>query len=177
MNSHRIKKHVKQEGILLIEALMAIVIFALGVLALIGLQTSSVQQSTDAKYRSDAILLADQLIGQMWVSDRTETTLQTKFSGGQNGSSGQSQGGNSTDGTQYTAWLGGASQPGTVLATLPNASNHPPLVTISPMTGTTSAPATSLVTITLYWTAPYGKNPQEHQYTVKTQINAPYSAS
>ena len=51
---------------MLLEGLIAIVIFSLGVLAIVGMQASMVRASSDAKYRVDASFLANQKIGQMW---------------------------------------------------------------------------------------------------------------
>lgn len=56
-----------QEGVVLLEGLIAIVIFSLGILAIIGLQSASVRNTTDSKYRMDASFLANQTIGMMWT--------------------------------------------------------------------------------------------------------------
>lgn len=56
-----------QRGIVLIEALIAILLFSVGVLALVGLQGTLAKDVTHAKSRSEASLLANQLIGQIWV--------------------------------------------------------------------------------------------------------------
>lgn len=58
-----------QGGLALVEAMVALVIFAFGVLAVVGMQGVSVRQAADAKYRVDASFLANQAIGTMW-SDR-----------------------------------------------------------------------------------------------------------
>ena len=63
----RIVRHDKQRGSMLLEALIAILIFSMGILAIVGLQSSAVSFTTDAKYRTDACFLANQSIGQMWV--------------------------------------------------------------------------------------------------------------
>jgi len=55
-----------QAGIALIEAMVAIFIFSIGILAVIGMQAVAVRTASDAKYRADAAFLADQVIGQMW---------------------------------------------------------------------------------------------------------------
>ena len=81
----------QQSGMILIEALLAILIFSLGILALVGLQATAVKQSADAKYRTEAALLANEIIGQMWVSDRTTAALQANF--------------NSPGGADYNNWL------------------------------------------------------------------------
>lgn len=56
-----------QAGSALLEALFALLIFSIGILALVALQAVSIKSSIDAKYRSDASYLANQIIAQMWV--------------------------------------------------------------------------------------------------------------
>ncbi len=55
------------QGVALLEVLISILMLALGVLALIGLQAAMSANSTDAKFRAEASYLATQLVGQMWV--------------------------------------------------------------------------------------------------------------
>jgi type IV pilus assembly protein PilV len=69
MKSQRILKN--QDGVVLVEGLIAIVIFAFGILAIIGMQGATVRQSTDAKYRVDAAFVVNQTLGTMWAADRT----------------------------------------------------------------------------------------------------------
>lgn len=57
----------KQQGSVILEALIAILIFSIGILALIGMQATSISNVADAKYRTDAGFLADQMIGNMWA--------------------------------------------------------------------------------------------------------------
>jgi type IV pilus assembly protein PilV len=115
----------QQSGMILIEALLAVLIFSLGILALVGLQATSVKQSADAKYRSEAALLANEIIGQMWVSDRTTATLQTNF--------------NSPGGAAYANWLA------RVGGILPGAAANPPNIAIG---------ADGIASVTVYWVAP-----------------------
>jgi len=56
-----------QAGVMLIEALIGILIFSVGILALIGMQAAAMRSTTDAKYRSEAAFLAGQVVSQMWV--------------------------------------------------------------------------------------------------------------
>lgn len=56
----------KQDGLVLLEGLIAVVIFSFGVLAIIGMQAATVRASTDAKYRVDASFAVNQKIGQIW---------------------------------------------------------------------------------------------------------------
>jgi type IV pilus assembly protein PilV len=54
-----------QSGVMLIEALVGVLIFSIGILALIGLQAVAIREVTEAKFRSDASLVADQVAGQL----------------------------------------------------------------------------------------------------------------
>jgi type IV pilus assembly protein PilV len=64
----------RQKGSVILEALIAILIFSVGILGLVGMQATAISSVSDAKYRADASFLADQLIGQMWAS-RVSTTI------------------------------------------------------------------------------------------------------
>ncbi len=54
------------KGVMLIEALVALLIFAFGVLGLVGLQASMTKAQSTAKFRADAAFLAQQVLGAMW---------------------------------------------------------------------------------------------------------------
>jgi len=64
-----------QGGALLIEAMIAILIFSFGVLAIVGMQATSLRQTTDAKYRLDASFMANQILGEMWVKKSALSTF------------------------------------------------------------------------------------------------------
>ncbi len=51
----------------MLEAMIALLIFSMGVLAIVGLQASIAQHSTDAKFRAIANNVAQQRIGMMWT--------------------------------------------------------------------------------------------------------------
>jgi type IV pilus assembly protein PilV len=129
-----------QRGSMLLEAMIAILIFSLGILAIVGLQAGAVKLSSDAKYRSDASLLANQIIGQMWVSDRTAATLQANFQG---------SGGSSSGGSAYKTWAAEVERqlPGVVGVV----SNEP---VIAVFTNATTNPPSSTVTVTVKWQMP-----------------------
>ena len=57
-----------QRGATLLEALIGILIFSVGILALVGMQALAIKHMSDAKYRSDAAFFANEIIGQMWVN-------------------------------------------------------------------------------------------------------------
>jgi len=127
---------------MLLEGLIAILIFSLGILALVGLQAMAVKQVSDAGYRSEAGLLVNQLIGAMWVGDRTPAALKTNFK--------------SPDGAAYLAWLGNVS------AALPGVTSNKPEVLVND-DGT--------VIVSVYWVAPNEVSGTfRHEYKVSAQI-------
>lgn len=56
-----------EQGVVLLESLIAILIFSLGVLGIVGLQGTMIKNTSDAKYRSEASYIAQQKIGEMWA--------------------------------------------------------------------------------------------------------------
>ena len=119
-------KRIKSEsGFLIIEGLIAILIFSLGILGLVALQATVIKETGEAKYRMEAIQFTNQLIGQMWAEDKV--ALSNNFA--------------SPDGTRFLAWKS------EVIATggLPGAASNPPTVVF----GTNNQ-----VTITVSWKQP-----------------------
>ena len=55
-----------QQGVVLVEAMVAILIFSMGVLAVVGLQAAMIKNTADSKFRADASYIAQQRIGTMW---------------------------------------------------------------------------------------------------------------
>ncbi len=115
----------QQTGSMLLEALIAILIFSMRIIAVVGLQAASLKNANDAMFRTTASLLANELIGKMWVSNRT--TLQTNF--------------NSPAGAVYNDWLT------TVQASLPgvDATTNLPSVNVA---------ANGTVVIGIFWKLP-----------------------
>lgn len=62
------KPRLQERGATLLEAMVGILIFSLGILALVGMQALAIKQVNDAKYRADASFLANQIVGEMWVN-------------------------------------------------------------------------------------------------------------
>lgn len=63
----RVSFRQKQGGSVILEAMIAILIFSMGILALMGMQVAAVNAVAESKYRSDASFLANQIIGQIWA--------------------------------------------------------------------------------------------------------------
>jgi len=138
---------------MLLEGLIAILVFSLGILAIVGMQATVIKEVGDAKYRSDAAMLANQLIGTMWASDRASSSLQNNFD--------TSLGSGSTALTQWESL---------VKSTLPGVTGDN-----QPTVGVVSYPGNSkdgTVTITLYWSAPgeVATQVESHKYVAIAQI-------
>lgn len=61
-------KKSAQRGVVLIEAMLAIVIFSIGVLAIVGLQAAMIKNVDESKYRAEASYIAQKRIGEMWAN-------------------------------------------------------------------------------------------------------------
>lgn len=177
---------------MLIEAMLAILIFSIGVLGIIGLQAAAAKASADARYRSEASLLANEIIGRMWATDRTVATIASRFADPTSCPVAQAAAAGlnppvvinctSADYMRW-AWQGLSTSPGTVTApasgtvmgTLPSAINTPPSVQVTPVAsplpaGTYSATERiprSLVTITIFWQAP---GEDQRRYTTSVEV-------
>ena len=68
-----------QSGGSLLEGLLAILIFSVGMLSLLMLLSASLVETGNARYRSEASLLASDLVAQMWTGDRSLTELRARF--------------------------------------------------------------------------------------------------
>ena len=78
MNSHLDRNSGRtQRGAFLLEALIGILIFSLGVLGIVGLQARAIRFTNDAEFRAEAMYLANSLISQMWTDNRA--LLKTKY--------------------------------------------------------------------------------------------------
>ncbi len=67
MNNTKSSFKSNQQGVVLVEAMIAILIFSMGVLAIVGLQAAMVKNTTDSKFRAEASNIAQQRIGVMWA--------------------------------------------------------------------------------------------------------------
>lgn len=137
-------------GLVLIDVMVAVLVFSLGVLAIVALQSVAVQQSTQAKYRADATMLVNALISRMWLTDRQVATLSGSFA---------------TGGAGYDEWLA------TVQSALPGVTGNPPEVTVESVPGGAGAAPTARVTVLLQWKPPSAADSDApNRLTMVTQI-------
>lgn len=132
---------LKQRGSIMLESLVAILIFSMGILALVALLGASVKDTASAKYRTEASLLANQIIGQMWTGDKTNATLIANYG--------------TATGDQFVDWKAKVVQalPGVSGANLP----------------TIAIDANNGVTVTVFWQAPGESGP--HNYVAVTRLH------
>lgn len=142
-----------QGGVALIEAMVAIFIFSIGVLAVIGMQTASIRISSDAKYRADAAFLADQLIGRMWAD---QANLSQYITGAANCAAA----GSAATYANAATWLN------TVASTLPGAATTRQRVQVD----TSGTPPINQVTVTVCWQTAPGATTY-HNHVITTRIN------
>jgi len=131
-----------QRGIVLIDAMVAIIIFSIGVLGMVALQATAIKLSSDAKYRSDAAMATEQIIAQMWASDPAALAANFK----------------SPDGATYKTWKDTVTRV-TAQSGLPGASGKPPTIAVT---------ADNIVTVTVYWQAPGDST--YHNYVSTTHV-------
>ena len=173
MNTHE-PRPIRQAGYMLLEVLVSVVIFSVGVLGLTAMQAISIKNDGAAKYRSEASALANELIGRMWADDRTPaqtvagtSLLQTNYQGGPQTPS-------VADGPQYSAWLA------RIRAELPGVdatAGTLPRVTVVPVNVSNPfdpAKGKNLVTVDVRWHMPGDNNPDGtpvvHSYVAVAEI-------
>jgi type IV pilus assembly protein PilV len=133
-----------QEGVMLIEALVAVLIFSLGIIAVLGMQSASILQVSQAKYRTDAAYLANQILGKMWIDRVDLTPYGTPFATGR------------------------ASWDTQVAATLPNGSGA--ITVVYPPVPAGSPRAAAQVTVAVRWRAP--DETANHQFVTYATIGS-----
>lgn len=138
----------RERGVMLLEALIAILIFSIGILAVVGMQSIAIKDVTSAKYRSEAAYLAQELLAQMWTD---------------NGSIGSyAYTGTGAVPAKLTDWVA------KVQLKLPDGANQLPIVTLTNPTPTPVAPTGATVQITVRWRLPeeITQNLPAHTHTV-----------
>ena len=146
-----------QGGSILLEALIAILLFSMGMLALAGVQAAAIKNAADAKNRAEASFLANQIIAQMWAENPANlaayrhnptTVARCNYAGGASGNG------------NVVAWLGNAGSPGTVAGNLPNAGSNRQQIMVE---------ANNVVTVTICWQNP--SDPAPRSFVGVAQIN------
>jgi len=150
MNAPRrdLRPRAVQGGAALLEALIAILIFSIGILAAVGMQAAAIKNVTESKYRTEAAFLTNRLFAQIWTDATNASAYAYPGSG--------------TVPARLTDWMAQAS-------TMPSAATLPPIVTV---TNTTAQGGT--VTIQVRWQLPEeaSKGLPPHNYTAIAAVYA-----
>lgn len=149
----------RQDGVMLLEALIGLLIFSVGILSMVGMQAAAFSASADAKNRSEASAFATDIISRIWMSvDRTSaattiTSLNT-FQLNTGGSDCSFTGG-IADGTNtvLTGWISAVTDTATGLLGATAAMQQ-----IAVNTG-----ALNQVTVTVCWQSPQDARSRKHQ--------------
>ncbi len=130
-----------QRGSSLLEGLLAIILFSMGLLSLLMLLSATLIESSNARYRIEASLLINDLVSHMWIGDHSLNGLKTRFA--------------DTTSTDYQSWFTSVSNrlPGV------SAKTNTPQITIDDARN---------VTVNLRWQVPGDSN--SHQMIVQTLI-------
>jgi len=154
----------RERGVMLIEALIAILIFSIGILAVVGMQSVAIKNVTESKHRSEAAFLAEELMAQMWI-DQNISPPPTQVNTSNVTFANYNYGGTGGPPPRLAAWvdrvnkrLAGSTEPGVM-----------PKVTI---TNATASGAT--VKIELFWRLPeetsLGLPPHSHTVIASIQV-------
>jgi type IV pilus assembly protein PilV len=150
-NMGRVATRNAQSGVMLLEALIAILIFSLGILAMVGMQAMSIKLATDSRDRAEASNLASKLVGQLWTQRGLNNANLPNFA----------YAGAGTPPAALVGWVNETAD------RLPNASAYPPIVAFgaSPLGATIGTQAT----VTVRWKSPTDST--VHQYVLTAYIN------
>jgi type IV pilus modification protein PilV len=155
----------KQRGVFLIEALIGILIFSIGILALVAIQASAISAQSDAQYRMEAAKRAEQITSQMWLNvDRTNpASIATSLNAFQHqpGGSACAFSGTASTNTFVTAWVTTLTSAGTGL---PGTTSAMQQIVVD-----TTSTAYNKVTVTVCWKAVSDAVARRH--TVVTFVN------
>ena len=148
MNNRRkqLNSRTAQGGAALLEALIAILIFSIGILAAVGMQAAAIKNVTDSKYRTQASFLANRLIAQMWTDAINVNAYAYPGSG--------------PVPTKIQTWVSDVNN-------MPNATALPPIVTVANATAQGGT-----VTVQVRWqlAEEKTKNLPPHNYTAVAAI-------
>jgi type IV pilus assembly protein PilV len=142
-------------GFTLVEVLVSVVIFTVGVIGMVRLQATAVKLSTDARQRAEATFLADQLLARMLISDPASAAT---FAHHPDGTTPCAPTGPASTNPQVTDWLT------QLTATFPRVSADEQQVVVS-------AGAPVDVTVRLCWKN--GENDPPHTLEVTNRVQWP----
>lgn len=137
---------------MVLEALIAILIFSIGVVSMIALQEVAIKNGASAAYRSEASFLSNQIIGEIWTDQANIQSYALNSSN--SGMAVCPNGGNTASYKNVQDWLTNS------VFRLPGSQALQQSITIG---------ANNIVTVMVCWKGP--KEAQTHVFTSVAQIN------
>jgi type IV pilus assembly protein PilV len=153
------KRNSAQSGVFLLEALIALLIFSLGLLGLVAMGAAAIAAQSDAQYRAEAAKFTGEILGEIWLNvNRTDaTTVATSLAAFQHQTSGAncSFSGTPASSPMVATWsnrilAAGSGLPGATAA------GQQIVIDTNPATGFNK------VTVSVCWQAPQDKAPRRH---------------
>ncbi len=150
-----------QKGVMMVEALVAILIFSLGILGVVGMQARSVQMMTEAVFRAQAAQHASALIADMWMTNPAQRANLYASAG--------------SNPLRYNQWKAVIESGAKAM---PGATANPPVVAVDTQqvaysTAGAGNQTVSQVTVTVFWQPPGVATPSS--YTTTAMIMEPQS--
>lgn len=148
---------------MLLEALVGMLIFSIGILAMIGMQAVSIKNTAAATYRSEASYLANQVLSMMWADQANLGSY--SLNAGNNGCTSGAVG--AAGNANLAAWLQND------VARLPGAAASG----VAGWQQQIVIGAGNTVTVTMCWKSPgetlmdAANNPTAHNFVATAQIN------
>jgi type IV pilus assembly protein PilV len=144
-----------QGGVMLLEALIGLLIFSVGVLSLVAMQSVSISNVSNARYRVEAAFAAEELLNHMWFDSGVQLANLDNY---------RWPGGNSP---YLMNWIAKLQTGNTAAPPLPGAFTYPPTVVVVP-SAYNYGPSNTLVNVkqvivTIRWKAPDALAPSNHQ--------------
>lgn len=165
------RKASVQSGFFLLEALIGVLVFAVGVLAMVALATTAVSVQADAQYRSEAMNLAERISSDIWTGvvrsqvvvngasmSEVDTTSLAAFQQDPTVTSSCTFTGGDSSNAAVVAWRNA------VRASLPGSASGMQRIAVNSAAG-----AGNQVTITICWQAP--SDNKKREYTLVTYVN------
>jgi type IV pilus assembly protein PilV len=138
----------RQGGAALLEALIAILIFSIGILAAVGMQAAAIKNVTESKYRTEAAFLANKLFAQLWTDAVNVSSYAYPGSGAVP--------------ARLAGWIADVN-------TMPSAATLPPIVTV---TNATAQGGTVIVQVRWQLPEEASKGLPPHNYTAIAAVYA-----
>ena len=152
----------QQRGVFLLEALIAILIFAMGILGIVALGATAINAQSDAQYRTDAVAYASEIVGKISATaDRASLAISVgAFAHQPTGAVADCAfSGSASSNAQVLGWLDRVTGSAASGASLPGSTAAMQQILITELT-----PTVQQVSVTVCWKSPKDSFNRRHTY-------------